>query len=201
MRVIGGELRSRRLKTLPDQATRPTPDRLRETLFNILNPVIRKCIFVDAYAGSGAVGIEALSRGARRVIFIESAPAAVAVIKENLESLSIRGRSEVWAAPASRRLKETEADIVFVDPPYQLENEYALAMKLIAKNPPRLWVVVQHSFRFKLEDRYGELSRTRIVRNGENALSFYRLPQTQDDSGAALVDGDFDEAGTAPDEE
>jgi 16S rRNA (guanine966-N2)-methyltransferase len=211
MRVIGGEFRSRHLKSLPDSTVRPTPDRVRETLFNILAPVIRKSIFVDVYAGTGAVGIEALSRGAKRAIFIESSPSAVAVIKENLESLSARSRSEIWAAPASRRLKEHDADIVFLDPPYPLENEYALAMKLLAKNPPRVFVIVQHSSRFKLEEQYGELVRTRQVRHGENTLSFYRSAQSQlegstdpdaeEFGSTGLVDGDFEESGTARDQE
>jgi 16S rRNA (guanine966-N2)-methyltransferase len=211
MRVIGGEFRSRNLKSLPDRSVRPTPDRLRETLFNILSPYIKKSTFVDAYAGTGAVGIEAISRGARRVIFIESSPVAVGIIKENLESLSARSRSEVWAAPASRRLKDHEADIVFIDPPYPLESEYALAMKLLAKNPPKLFLIVQHSSRFQLEEQYGDLVRTRQVRQGENTLSFYRLPQTELERsteadaeelrGASLVDGDFEESGTPDDDE
>jgi 16S rRNA (guanine966-N2)-methyltransferase len=211
MRVIGGEFRSRRLKSLPDSSVRPTPDRLRETLFNILAPVIRKTVFVDAYAGTGSVGIEALSRGARRAIFIESSPMAVAIIKENLESLAIRSRTEVWAAPASRRLKDHDADIVFIDPPYPMENEYALAMKLLAKNPPRLFVIAQHSSRMQLAEQYGELVRSRQVRHGENTLSFFRLPQSQleggaepdakDPGGASLVDRDLQEPGASGDDE
>jgi 16S rRNA (guanine966-N2)-methyltransferase len=211
MRVIGGEFRSRNLKSLPDRSVRPTPDRLRETLFNILSPYIKKSTFVDAYAGTGAVGIEAISRGARRVIFIESSPIAVSIIKENLESLSARARSEVWAAPASRRLKDHEADIVFIDPPYPLENEYALAMKLLTKKPPRLFLIVQHSSRFQLEEQYGELIRTRQVRQGENTLSFYRSEKMQLEGSAeadaeelrraALIDADLEESGTPGDDE
>ncbi|MGH9611507.1 MAG: RsmD family RNA methyltransferase, partial [Bryobacteraceae bacterium] len=84
MRVIGGEFRSRRLKSPPGADTRPTPDRLRETLFDVLAPRIAETVFLDAYAGSGAVGIEALSRGARRAIFIERSRGAVNIIRENL---------------------------------------------------------------------------------------------------------------------
>src|SRR5204863_657757 len=89
MRVIAGEFRSRRLKTLPGLALRPTPDRLREALFNVLAPRIEGATFLDAYAGSGAVGIEALSRGASHAIFLEKHPAAVRVLRENLVSLGI----------------------------------------------------------------------------------------------------------------
>src|SRR5579863_9274262 len=96
MRVIGGEFRSRRLKPVPGLGTRPTPDRLRETLFNILSPRIAGSVFLDAYAGTGAVGIEALSRGARRTIFVERSRAAVEVIRDNLASLGLASRSEVF---------------------------------------------------------------------------------------------------------
>ncbi len=96
MRVIGGEFRSRRIKTLSGLETRPTPDRLRETLFNVLATVIADSIFLDAYAGSGAVGIEALSRGASRAIFVEKNRAAVEVIRENLSTLGLEKRAEVF---------------------------------------------------------------------------------------------------------
>jgi len=106
--VIGGEFRSRKLKTLPGLALRPTPDRLREALFNVLAPRIEGAVFVDAYAGSGAVGIEALSRGAARAIFLEKHFAATRLIRENLRSLGIEDRASVAygaAAPALARLE------------------------------------------------------------------------------------------------
>jgi 16S rRNA (guanine(966)-N(2))-methyltransferase RsmD len=90
MRVIGGEFRSRRLKSIPGLATRPTPDRLRETLFDILGAQVEGTVFLDAYAGTGAVGIEALSRGAARAIFIEKSRNAAKVLRENLVSLGLR---------------------------------------------------------------------------------------------------------------
>lgn len=175
MRVIGGEFRSRKLLTLPDLELRPTPDRLRETLFNILAPVIRGAVFVDAYAGSGSVGIEALSRGAARVVFLEKSSAAVEVIKGNLESLRIKSRAAVWRGLAHKKLKGEVADIVFLDPPYPLELEYGLTMSVLGQEPPTLWAIAQHSKRFQLEERYGELERVRQVRQGENVLSFYHI--------------------------
>jgi 16S rRNA (guanine966-N2)-methyltransferase len=210
MRVIGGEFRSRKLMTLPDLEVRPTPDRLRETLFNILSPVIRGSVFVDAYAGCGSVGIEALSRGAARAIFLEKSPAAAEVIKANLESLKIRSRSAVWKGAAAKRLKEEVADIVFLDPPYPLEGEYAAALKVLGQLPPRIWAIVQHSKRFQLEERYGGLERVRELRQGENMLSFYRRSADVEDGadsdaeavgGAALVERDLDVTAAAFDEE
>ncbi len=118
MRVIAGEFRSRRIKSLPGLEMRPTPDKLRETLFNILGPQVAGETFLDAYAGTGAVGIEALSRGAARVIFLEKSRSAVELIRENLEALGVRGRAVVIAGPALRELGKHRAGIVFLDPPY-----------------------------------------------------------------------------------
>lgn len=172
MRVIAGEFRSRRLKTLPGLATRPTPDRLRETLFNILAPRIRGAIFLDAYAGSGAVGIEALSRGARRAVFLERARAALAVLRENLAALDLGARSLVVAGPVLANLAREEAHIVFLDPPYKLEREYAAALEILGERPPDL-AIVQHSVRFDPGEGRGALTRARLLRQGDNALSFY----------------------------
>ena len=172
MRVIGGEFRSRRLKSIPGLATRPTPDRLRETLFDILGGQIEGAVFLDAYAGTGAVGIEALSRGAARAVFIERSKNAAKVLRENLASLGLEGRALVVVAATLASISEQRADIVFLDPPYEREGEYALALRLLSDNPPRL-VVVQHSVRFTLADSYGGLKRARVVKQGDNGLSFY----------------------------
>lgn len=174
MRVIGGIFRSRRLKTLPGEALRPTPDRLREALFNVLAPEIEGAVFLDAYAGTGAVGIEALSRGAARAIFIEADRAAIRVLRENLASLGLDAdRAEVVHAHVLKRLASYRADIVFLDPPYALDREYEPALMLLAENPPRL-VIVQHHRRHELAPQYGCLRRVRQLRQGDNALSFYR---------------------------
>jgi 16S rRNA (guanine966-N2)-methyltransferase len=172
MRVIAGEFRSRRLKSIPGLDTRPTPDRLRETLFDVLAPRIEGVVFVDAYAGTGAVGIEALSRGAGRAVFLEKSRHAVEVIHENLASLGLWGRARVAHGSAHLMLPAHPGDIVFLDPPYEREREYALALEVLAEEPPPL-VVAQHSKHFALGDDYGRLHRTRILRQGDNVLSFY----------------------------
>ncbi len=172
MRVIGGEFRSRRLKSIPGMATRPTPDRLRETLFDILGAQVEGAVFLDAYAGTGAVGIEALSRGAASAVFIEKSKNAAKVLRENLASLEIEGRALVVVAPALKSIAAQRADIVFLDPPYERESEYAAALWLLSENPPRM-VIVQHSVRFSPADSYGVLRRTRMLKQGDNALSFY----------------------------
>jgi 16S rRNA (guanine(966)-N(2))-methyltransferase RsmD len=172
MRVIGGELRSRPISGVPGDATRPTPDRLRETLFNILAPRIRGATFVDAYAGSGAVGIEALSRGAAYAWFLERGRAALQVLRQNLAALDLEPRATVIGGPALLALRSCSAEIVFLDPPYALADEYTAALDLLAAAPPAL-VVAQHSIRQSLPETAGLLRRTRVVKQGDNALSFY----------------------------
>jgi 16S rRNA (guanine966-N2)-methyltransferase len=172
MRVIAGEFRSRLLKSIPGNTTRPTPDRLRETLFDILGPRIPGSVFLDAYAGTGAVGIEALSRGARRAIFLEKDRSAIQAIAENLASLKLEARATVTKGPVLLTLPRAQAHIVFLDPPYSLEREYTAALELLAEAPPEL-VIAQHSARAPLAEQYGVLRRTRVVKQGENALSFF----------------------------
>lgn len=154
-------------------ATRPTPDRLRESLFNILSPVIEGAVFIDAYAGTGSVGIEALSRGARHCIFLERSRAAAALIKENLESLGIANRGVVLTARASDHVARETGDIVFLDPPYEEPREYVACFEELAAKPPDL-VVAQHSKHQDLENAYGPLRRYRQVKQGDNILSFYK---------------------------
>ncbi len=171
MRVTGGEFRSRRLKSVPGEATRPTSDRLRETVFDILAARVQGATFADAYAGTGAVGIEALSRGAAHVYFLEKGRVALEAIRENLESLKLAARATVVSGAVARTLGRYRADIVFVDPPYALEREYAAVFEVLAESPPPL-VIVQHSVHFTLPEAKG-LEHTRDVRQGDNVLSFY----------------------------
>jgi 16S rRNA (guanine(966)-N(2))-methyltransferase RsmD len=173
MRVIAGEFRSRRLLSLPGLDTRPTPDRLRETLFNILAPTIQDAFFVDAYAGTGSVGIEAISRGARLGVFIEKDREAVEVIKANLASLDIKSKGRIIRGAAALHLASLEADIVFIDPPYPKDTEYQTALDVLSAKPPAL-TIVQHSVRYAMRYEYEALVRTRTVRQGDNALSFFK---------------------------
>lgn len=176
MRVIGGEFRSRRLTSVPGLDTRPTPDRLRETLFNILAPRIEGAVFVDLYAGTGAVGIEALSRGAAKVIFVERGHAALEAIRQNVRLLGATSRAEIRqgkvTAMIERVIDPLQHVIVFLDPPYDAEQEYDTALEKLADDPPEL-VIAQHSNRLQLKEAYGPLRRTRVVKQGDNALSFY----------------------------
>lgn len=172
MRVIAGEFRSRKLKAVPGMATRPTPDRLRESLFSILMPRIEGAVFLDLYAGTGAVGIEAISRGAARAVFIEKSKLAVEILQENLQALGALGRAKVIRGGVTTYLGAQKADIVFADPPYEDPEEYGAVLEILGANPPGL-VILQHSFKLTLPEEAGTLRRVRVLKQGDNSLSFY----------------------------
>lgn len=186
MRVISGIYRSRRLVAPPGLATRPTSDRLRETLFNILAPRIPDATFADLYAGSGANGIEALSRGASMVFFVENSPPALEAIRLNLKSLGIvsgYGLEPRIASSFLRRAAEREQklDIVFLDPPYNAIEEYAATLELLGGECSSLLnaesiVVAEHRRKQPLGKRYGMLARYRVREQGDTALSFFAIP-------------------------
>jgi 16S rRNA (guanine(966)-N(2))-methyltransferase RsmD len=173
MRVIAGEFRSRRLKAVPGYDTRPTPDRLREALFNVLAPRIDGCVFLDAYAGTGAVGIEALSRGAAQAIFLEKSRGAVEIIEENVRSLGIEARCRILRGSVQLLLPRYPADIVFLDPPYDQVKEYEACLRILGDTAPSL-AIVQHHAKQMLAETFGAVTRYRTLSQGDNALSFYR---------------------------
>ncbi len=178
MRIIAGEFRSRRLKTVPGRLVRPTSDRLRETLFNILGPAVAGAVFVDVYAGTGAVGLEALSRGAVQAVFLEDSAAAMRVLRDNVTSLGVQDRARILegaAVPTLRRLAREglQPAIVFLDPPYQEAREYLKAMEAAASFPGAL-IVVEHARRDRPKCEGLECSR--VLEQGDSALSFYRAP-------------------------
>ncbi|MBI2815953.1 MAG: 16S rRNA (guanine(966)-N(2))-methyltransferase RsmD [Acidobacteria bacterium] len=183
MRIIAGLYRGRRLKTLPGLQLRPTPDRLRQSLFDILGASIQDSVFIDVYAGSGAVGIETISRGARRVFFVEENVAACRIIHGNLTSLGVAGQAEVLCSDAISALRALDtrgiqADFCFLDPPYEARQQYVKSIRIIAAGhlvKPAGLVIVQHSKRESLDDRAERLRRFRVLAQGSNALSFYRF--------------------------
>jgi 16S rRNA (guanine(966)-N(2))-methyltransferase RsmD len=186
MRVIAGTYRSRILRSLKGLALRPTSDRLRETLFNILTPNISGARFADLFAGTGAIGIEALSRGAAEVVFIERhAPAAV-LIRKNLDSLGIRSGFTVFPVDVLRGLEMLASrgkgakagfDLVFLDPPYAATADYERVLKFLGASDllaPGGMVIAEHGRKFALPEIAESLRRFRVLRQGDAALSFYR---------------------------
>lgn len=186
MRVIAGIYRSRILKSLKGLALRPTSDRLRETLFNVLTPNITGSRFVDLFAGTGAIGIEALSRGAAEVIFIENHAPAATLIRRNLESLGINTGVTVLAVDALRGLAMLAArkssgtpasNYIFLDPPYAAAADYSRVVEFLGSADllaPGGMVVAEHRRNFDLPEEPGALKRFRVLRQGDAALSFYR---------------------------
>ncbi|HEY6447511.1 MAG TPA: 16S rRNA (guanine(966)-N(2))-methyltransferase RsmD [Acidobacteriaceae bacterium] len=187
MRVIAGTYRSRPLTAPRGTATRPTSDRLRETVFNILAPHIEGACFADLYAGTGAVGIEALSRGAAHVTFVESAAPAVAALRANLAALKIREgfQLEQRSVPVALRnlsRRDPRFTFVYLDPPWEDAIAYTETLTMLAQSSaallaPRAIVIAEHARRGSatITDTYGVLHRYRILEQGDAALSFYRL--------------------------
>jgi 16S rRNA (guanine966-N2)-methyltransferase len=186
MRVIAGSFRSRTLQAPAGLATRPTSDRLRETLFNVLAPRIEGARFLDLYAGSGAVGIEALSRGGAEVVFVERAAAAIKVLRTNLDRLKVTEGFRIDTGSAGGFLRKgagRQFDLVFLDPPYDAAEEYTTALGLLGGSARGLLaggasVIAEHRRKERLEDEYGGLRRTRLLEQGDAALSFYAQANT-----------------------
>ena len=185
MRVIAGQYRSRPLGSMRGIDIRPTADRLRETLFNVLTPgnpaALAGTVWLDLFAGTGAVGIEALSRGAAMVYFVDSAAGPAELIKKNLQSLGIVSRFEVLRLDAIRALQNLDArgikpDYLFLDPPYRMEEEYLRALEALSQSrllKPETVVIAEHHKKFDPGDTFGGLSRYRKLVQGDAALSFF----------------------------
>lgn len=163
--------------------TRPTSDRLRETLFNVVSAGIPDSVWLDLYAGSGAVGIEALSRGARMVYFVETAARAAKTIRANLSSLSITDGFELQEREAVQALRALDAaaivcDFCFIDPPYDDSAAYEQSLGFLSQSRllvPKSVVIAEHDKHSDLSDRYGALQRFRKLQQGDAVLSFYKL--------------------------
>ncbi|HZR27372.1 MAG TPA: 16S rRNA (guanine(966)-N(2))-methyltransferase RsmD [Terriglobales bacterium] len=181
MRIIAGKFRSRPVRSLPGADLRPTSDRLRETLFNVIAAArpIEDTVWLDLFAGTGAVGIEALSRGAKKVYFVEAARKSAELIGQNLRSLKIETGFQVFQQDAVAAIaKITEpVDICFLDPPYKLEDQYEKVLTALAKAQPvgkSSIVIAEHSKHFDPADGYGGLQRFRKLVQGDAVLSFYK---------------------------
>jgi len=186
MRIIAGTYRSRPLAAPRGMDTRPTSDRLRETLFNILAPRIKGSRFLDLYAGTGAVGIEALSRGAEHVWFVENAAPAAKVIRANLASLKVASDYTLEIRKTSVALERMNGqglttDVIFLDPPYEAEAEYARTLEFLGSTRGQMMladnavVIAEHRSKTSLSEKYGALERTRVVKQGDAALSFFAV--------------------------
>lgn len=185
MRIIAGQFRGRPLKSLPGLDLRPTSDRLRETLFNVLaaSGELQDSVWLDLYAGTGAVGIEALSRGARQVYFVESAKKHARLLRDNLAGLKIEPGFEVQEREVAQTLPLLEStgvvcDYCFLDPPYRMRGSYERTLGFLSQSrllQPSSVAIAEHEKRFDPGERFGALLRYRKLEQGDAALSFYRL--------------------------
>jgi 16S rRNA (guanine966-N2)-methyltransferase len=192
LRVIAGKHRGRILRSLPGTDIRPTSDRLRETLFNVLtagNPAaLERTVWLDLFAGTGAVGIEALSRGARQIYFIENSGRAAKLIEQNLHSLGIVEGYKILQDDLSKifwrlQREHVAADVVFLDPPYRMQHAYEETLNALSESS-LVWamslVVAEHEKTFDPGEEFGSLRRIRKLVQGNNALSFYRIGGQKD---------------------
>ena len=177
MRVIAGTLKGRTLEAPTWEGLRPTSDKLRETLFNVLAPRIAGARVLDGYAGTGAVGIEALSRGAEHVTFVEQDRRAVALIRSNLETCRISEgyaiiQSSVLQAIEGLRTKEAGFDVILLDPPYASDFHEALPHVGDIVKPDGV-VILEHATKAVPPAAAGRLVRVRELKSGDSALTFY----------------------------
>ena len=176
MRVIAGRFKGRRLQTPSWDGLRPTSDKLRETLFNVLAPRIGGARVLDGYAGTGAVGIEALSRGAAQVTFVDQDRRACALIRQNLERCGLTDGYAIiqrTVLQAIERLRgEPAFDVILLDPPYATDIQDALQHVGEIVKPDGI-VVLEHARKTESPVAPGRLVRTREMRSGDSALTFY----------------------------
>ncbi len=188
MRIIAGQFRSRQLRSLRGAGIRPTSDRLRETLFNVLcagNPdALEGSVWVDLFAGTGAVGIEALSRGAAMVHFVESSKPATELIRKNLDPLGITGRFQILKQDVGRAitaldLQQVRPNFIFLDPPYAMREAYAHTLAALANSglSAGALIIAEHEKKFDPGDQFQKLRRVRRLDQGDASLSFYRMEE------------------------
>ncbi|UCC38646.1 MAG: 16S rRNA (guanine(966)-N(2))-methyltransferase RsmD [Candidatus Aminicenantes bacterium] len=180
IRIISGIHKGKRLKNVSSPLVRPVPDKLKEALFNIIQEKIKNCIFLDGFAGTGSVGIEALSRGAKRAVFIDEYYPAIKVIKINLEKCDALDKAQVIRKEFNRAIIQlsregAKFDLSFLDPPYKLIEERD-PLKVIKKREilkPKGLIILRHYYKTRFEPKYFSLKRRVTI--GDDSLSFYEL--------------------------
>jgi 16S rRNA (guanine966-N2)-methyltransferase len=173
VRIIAGTLKGRRLQGPISDDVRPTSDRLRETLFNVLGPAMKDCRVLDAYAGTGAVGLEALSRGATKATFYESDPRAWKVVEANIKRCEVESQCTVVRGDFLKSKGQADCDLVFLDPPYDDDDLNAVLRAAGPHVAPGGVLVLEHRRKRESPAFEGTLVRTRILRSGDSGLSFY----------------------------
>jgi 16S rRNA (guanine(966)-N(2))-methyltransferase RsmD len=170
MRIISGKFKSRRLKGTPPAGIRPTSDKLRETVFNILGERVHGSTFLDGCAGMGAIGIEAISRGAAFVYFVEQSRKACQMIRENLKELNVADGYKILEMDIGRAFGIIgRVDVAFIDPPYDRDDLYQAALNQFNGD----LLILEHSRRNEVPEAAGALGKIRSLVQGDAALAFY----------------------------
>ncbi|HYK74668.1 MAG TPA: 16S rRNA (guanine(966)-N(2))-methyltransferase RsmD [Pseudoneobacillus sp.] len=182
MRVVSGTCKGRSIKAVPGSSTRPTTDKVKEAIFNMIGPYFEEGIGLDLFAGSGGLGIEALSRGLEKVIFVDRDPKAFQIIKENIAACDLNDKVEVYRNDAERALKailkrELQFDFIFLDPPYKMQQlvkllEFIEKEKMLKSNGV---IVCEHSSDIQLPDEVGSLKNMKREKYGIIGITIYQL--------------------------
>ncbi|MCC3373035.1 16S rRNA (guanine(966)-N(2))-methyltransferase RsmD [Cohnella sp. REN36] len=187
MRVISGDARGRPLKAVPGQSTRPTTDKVKEALFSMIGPYFGGERVLDLFAGTGGLGIEALSRGAGEAVFIDAHPRSIEVVRANLAATRLADKARVYRNDAKKAIRlleqkgEAAFDLIFLDPPYAQKDCDALLLELLERGlaAPDAVAVIEHETGFDYGDRIGPFERRRHAQYGETAISIYRQEVTE----------------------
>ncbi|MEF2965276.1 16S rRNA (guanine(966)-N(2))-methyltransferase RsmD [Paenibacillus sp. M1] len=181
MRVISGSARGRALKSVPGMGTRPTTDKVKEALFSMIGPYFDGGAALDLFAGTGGLGIEALSRGMDKAVFIDQEHKSIEVVRANLKATGLENKAEVYRNDAERALKAlakrgTAFDLVFLDPPYRLKHGEKLmeTMSSLQLLNEKATVVLEYESSFVYPESFGRFTEMRKAQYGETAISIYR---------------------------
>ncbi|CAM3068215.1 16S rRNA (guanine(966)-N(2))-methyltransferase RsmD [Paenibacillus taichungensis] len=180
MRVVSGSAKGRPLKAVPGTGTRPTTDKVKEALFSMIGPYFEGGTALDLFAGSGGLGIEALSRGMDKAVFVDLESKSIEVIRANLKATKLEDQAAIYRNDASRALKalakrSTKFDLVFLDPPYRMKNgdELMLTMHELDLLEPEATIVLEYESKYSYPEQFGPFEQTRKALYGETAVSIY----------------------------
>lgn len=192
MRVIAGEHRGRRLAAVPGKGTRPTSDKVKESIFNMIGPYFDGGWALDLYAGTGGLGIEALSRGAERAVFVERDTKAFAVVKQNVTACRLENQAELYRSDADRIIhtlakRNIAFDLVFLDPPYAQQKivEEIRLMQELNMLADGAWIVAEHDGSVKLPEEIGNCVLDRTATYGDTAVTLYYHEVEEDSESSA----------------
>lgn len=187
VRVVSGSAKGRPLKSVPGTSTRPTTDKVKESIFSMIGPYFEGGAVLDLFAGTGGLGIEALSRGMDRAVFVDLEPKSISTIKENLKATRLEDRAEVYRNDAARALKALEKranrfDLVFLDPPYRFKNGDELMLDMVERGllQDTAVVVLEYESSYNYPENFGGFCCLRTAKYGEAAITIYRYEIAQD---------------------